>query len=252
MSSLASEPKIFHLDQDGRRVKRPLRDVTNLPLAMLTPVRKPASYRKQRHLPGWYWFATTGGHVIYESRTELKTLMMLDFDPEVVGVAAQPFALALTDGDFGKTTKLHIPDYLARHARGRDLVIDVKPAAYADKPQNRRVFAATREACAAAGCDYEVVTGHDPVELANVEWLAGFRRMPAGLEDIRARIVDALGDLANGTLLGELLRRFEPDAPAVLVRPVVFHLLWKGALRTDLCAAPLTERTVIRLDRKGT
>lgn len=114
---LVSEPKVFYLDRKGRRTKCLLRDVADLRLSMLVPVRKPASYRKQRHLPGRYWFATTGEHVMYESRTELKTLMMLDFDPEVIGVAAQPFAIALTDGDFGKTTKLHIPDYLARYAR---------------------------------------------------------------------------------------------------------------------------------------
>lgn len=248
---MAAEPKVFYLDRKGRRTKCSLRDVADLPLSMLVPARKPASYRKQRHLPGRYWFATTGEHVLYESRIELKTLMMLDFDPSVVGVAAQPFALALSDGDFGKTTKLHVPDYLARHARGRDRVIDVKPAPFADKPRNRQVFAATRDACAAAGCGYEVVTDHDPVLLANVEWLAGFRRVPAKLDDVLIPVGDALRGFPSGMAFGELVRRFEPDVREAIVRPVVLHLLWKGALRTDLCAAPLSEGTVVCLDAEG-
>lgn len=249
---MASEPKVFYLDRKGGRAKCLLRDLADLRLSMLMPVRKPASYREQRHLPGRYWFATTGEHVMYESRMELKTLMMLDFDPDVVTVAAQPFALALTDGDFGKTTRLHIPDYLARRARGRDLVIDVKPAPFADKPRNRQVFAATRDACAVAGCDYEVVTDHDPVVLANVEWLAGFRRVPAKLEDVLAPVEDALRDCPSGMVLRELVRRFEPDVPEAVVRPVVMHLLWNGTLRTDLCAAPLSEGTVVRLNGRRT
>lgn len=78
MSLLVSEPKVFYLDQRGRRVKRLWKDIPDLPLTTLMPVRTPASYRMQRHLPGRYWFSTTGEHVIYESRMELKTLMVLN------------------------------------------------------------------------------------------------------------------------------------------------------------------------------
>ncbi|HET9966639.1 MAG TPA: hypothetical protein VFQ68_00300, partial [Streptosporangiaceae bacterium] len=37
----------------------------------------------QAHYSGWYWSATTGGHVVYESRLELARLLMADFDPQV-------------------------------------------------------------------------------------------------------------------------------------------------------------------------
>ena len=51
------------------------------------------SARGQAHYPGYYWSATAGGHVIYESRLELARLLLADFDPDVTAIAAQPFLL---------------------------------------------------------------------------------------------------------------------------------------------------------------
>ena len=45
----------------------------------------------QAHYSGWYWSATAGGHVVYESRLELARLLLADFDPQVTAIAAQPF-----------------------------------------------------------------------------------------------------------------------------------------------------------------
>ena len=49
--------------------------------------------RGQGHFPGWWWLATTGRHVGYESWLERDHLMLLDFDPAVTAVASQPFWL---------------------------------------------------------------------------------------------------------------------------------------------------------------
>ncbi|MFF5255033.1 hypothetical protein ACFY4K_23740 [Streptomyces leeuwenhoekii] len=60
-------------------------------------VRGFPSYRGQRDFSGWYWAATSTELVAYESWVELSDLMLLDADPEVVGVATQPFrARAMT------------------------------------------------------------------------------------------------------------------------------------------------------------
>jgi hypothetical protein len=59
----------------------------------VAPVRGFASFRGQRNRPGLWWFATTGEHVGHESWLERDRLMVLDADPEVVGVAAQPMWL---------------------------------------------------------------------------------------------------------------------------------------------------------------
>lgn len=86
------------------------------------PVREFRWYRGRRHYSGWYWAATTGGHVVYESRLELARLLLADHDPDVVGVAAQPFWLAGMDG--GRVRR-HVPDLLLGHADGVVSVVDV-------------------------------------------------------------------------------------------------------------------------------
>lgn len=44
-------------------------------------------------MPGWWWSATTGGHVVFESWVERHHIMEFDRAPEVIGLAGQPFAL---------------------------------------------------------------------------------------------------------------------------------------------------------------
>jgi hypothetical protein len=42
------------------------------------PVREFRWYRGRRHYSGWFWAATTGGHVVYESRLELARILLAD------------------------------------------------------------------------------------------------------------------------------------------------------------------------------
>ena len=51
-----------------------------------------------RSFAGWWWFATTGCHVGFESWLERDHLMLMDFDPAVTAVASQPFWLRWRDG----------------------------------------------------------------------------------------------------------------------------------------------------------
>src|SRR5882672_232494 len=79
----------------------------------------------QARYSGWYWCATSGGHVVYESRLELARLLLADFDSRVVAIAAQPFLLA---ADVGKRRRRHVPDFLLMNADGLVTVVNVKPA----------------------------------------------------------------------------------------------------------------------------
>src|SRR6266705_2140720 len=56
------------------------------------PVRSFPSYRGQQNYPGWYWSATMGRRVGFESWVG-QHLVALDFDPAVTAVASQPFWL---------------------------------------------------------------------------------------------------------------------------------------------------------------
>jgi hypothetical protein len=62
------------------------------------PVREFRWYKGRRHYSGWYWSVTTRRMVAYESRLELARIMLADFDPSVVSIAAQPFQLSGPDG----------------------------------------------------------------------------------------------------------------------------------------------------------
>jgi hypothetical protein len=57
----------------------------------LVPWRGFPSFRGQSNFPGWWWSATTGGHVGYESWLERDHV--LDFDRAVTGLSSQPFRL---------------------------------------------------------------------------------------------------------------------------------------------------------------
>ncbi len=78
-------------------------------IAALEPGRVFRWRQGQAHYSGWYWSATTGGHVVYESRLELARLLLADFDPQVTAIAAQPFLVAAPSQG---RTRLHVPDFL--------------------------------------------------------------------------------------------------------------------------------------------
>ena len=200
------------------------------------PFRDPPSYRKQKNQPGLYWFETTRRHIIYESLLEMRILQLLDFDSHVVAVAAQPFALIV---ESGKKRRRYVPDFFARLSSGTGRVIEVKPPHSADKPEVSRRLQIVKKACARVGWDYEVATEPNPVLMANVGWLAGFRRKPEMLGQLAESLLEAA---EKGIEFDGLIQQSDHEA---LTRPVVFHLLWNHVLATDLTASPLSRTTVV-------
>lgn len=61
-----------------------------------------------------------GAHVGYESWLERDRLILLDADPEVAGIASQPFWLHWYDGT---RKRRHAPDYFVRLADGRGRIL---------------------------------------------------------------------------------------------------------------------------------
>lgn len=184
-------------------------------------------YDGQRHYSGSYWCATTRGHVIYESRLELARLIYADFDRSVRSVFAQPFLLqAHVDG----TTRSHIPDFLLLREGDVPLVVEVKPHRLVDKPKVAFSLGWAKQVVETHGWGFEVWSEPPEPELANLRFLAGYRRarlFDAGLLD-EIRGVDL-----DGVAFGEVVRSF-PDHPEVLVRSAVLHLLWEQFFTTDL------------------
>lgn len=202
------------------------------------PARSFRWSRGQGHFPGWWWLATTGRHVGYESWLERDHLMLLDFDPAVTAVASQPFWLHWHDG---RRSRRHAPDFFARLSDGTGVVIDVR----ADErigPQDAEAFKVTAGACEAAGWEFRRVGTVDPVLAANVRWLSRYRHprcagRPGTADALRRAFAVPAPLLAGAAEAG--------DALAVL--PVLFHLIWRRELTADLASGPLGPSSTVRV-----
>lgn len=82
------------------------------------PIRKLLAFKGQRNFVGFWWCTTNLRHVGFESWCERDQLMRLDFDPEVKGVASQPFKITLPAS---APQDSHLPDYFVRKADGTAL-----------------------------------------------------------------------------------------------------------------------------------
>jgi hypothetical protein len=235
---MAGDARVSFKDAAGRESEAGLALVSAEVLAAGQPWRVFRWHRGQAHYSGWYWSATTGGHVVYESRLELARLLLADFDPEVAKVSAQPF---LVTAPSGGRVRRHVPDFLVIGRDGGVRVVNVKPADQLKVPKVADALAWAGEVFAARGWEHEIWSGAEPVLLANVRFLAGYRfagRVEASLAEVIAR------DAPSGATIGELERGW-PDR-AGDARAAVLHLLWRGVLRTDLMV-PLSSAT--RLER---
>lgn len=195
--------------------------------------------RGRRVAPGWWWSSTNGRLVRYGSGVMRTHLMLLDWDSAVVALACRPVELVWREG--GRVVG-HAPHLMARIANGSGLLVDcVGPGGPSARLVERaRVVKAAAEA---VGWKYRLAEPPDPVLVANVRWLAGYRH---------PRFAGPLGVPA-------LVAAFSSPQPAVVVVrelgdpiavwPVVFHALWSGALNVRL-DEPLHERAVVRTARR--
>ncbi|MFE7752519.1 TnsA-like heteromeric transposase endonuclease subunit [Streptomyces sp. NPDC057428] len=227
--------EVAYTEPCGSELRRPLTDVWAVRFEDAAPVREFHSYKGQRHLPGLWWSSTAGRHVGYESWLERDHVMLLDFDAAVVGVSSQPFWLFWTGGN-GKGVS-HAPDYFARRDDGSAIVIDCRPT---DRRKARDLmkFDATQAACDLLGWEFRLVGAPDPIRLANVRWLAGYRHPRHLLETPAAALREVFHEpwpLIDGAcLVGD----------PITVLPVLFHLIWRNELEVEL-SVPLHARSLV-------
>lgn len=150
---------------------QPLDAAWVLPFQDCSPVRALPSYKGQRNFTGLLWCATNSRLVGYESWLERDHLMCLDFAPDVVGIASQPFRL---DFDLAGGRRWHVPDYFVRLGDGTGVVIDVRPDSRISA-HDQEVFSVTESACASVGWAYRRVGALPRTYVSNLRWLAGYR-----------------------------------------------------------------------------
>jgi hypothetical protein len=225
----------------GGECRAALRDVAGEVFEDVPPVRSFPVYRGQRHFPGLYWSATTGRHVGFESWLERDHAILLDFDATVTGFASQPLWLSWRQA--GRQRR-HAPDFFARAVNGSGVVIDCRPVERRDE-LSVVAFAAAERACGLLGWVYRLVGEIDRVRVGNLRWLAGYRHPrngePAALA---AAVVSAF------SVPSPLVAQAATVGDPIMVLPVVFHLLWRGRLTTDL-SLPLSDHTLVGRDGGG-
>jgi hypothetical protein len=205
--------------------------------APLAPWRTFRWWYGQQHYSGTYWAKTQNGHVIYESRLELARLLYADFETSVTAIAAQPF---LIEADVDGKRRRHIPDFLLGSRTG-PVVIDVKPRRRVTAPKVAYTLAWTRRLVEDLGWHYEVWSEPPPIELENIRFLAGYRDE----RRINGGVLNALSRNDVEGLSIEQAIAVHADLPGPLVRAALCHLLWCGAISTDLDVA-LRSTAVLR------
>ena len=232
---LPADFEVTYAGPGGREVRTGLDRLLCADLESCMPVRSFPSFKGQRSFPGWYWSATMGRRVGFESWVERGHLVALDFDPAVTAIVSQPFWLHWRT-PAGKVRR-QSPDFFARLADGRGLVIDSRPDSVADDG-DRESFAATARACEVLGWDYAVCGEMDPVVAANHRWLAGYRHPRCGDLAAEARLLDVFG---SGL---PLMEGAEEAGDPIATLPPLFDLMWRRELLADLSLV-ISHRTAV-------
>lgn len=213
---------------DGGEASFPLPQVRARQVASAVPWRQTRSARGQVHYPGYFWSATMGAHVIYESRLELARLLLADFDRHVAVIAAQPFLLRAR---VAGRARRHVPDFLLVHADNSVRVVNVKPAERLADPRIAEALAWPGLLFQARGWEHEIWSGADPVLLANLRFVVGYRRpglLPEELLD------EVLAAVRPGDTIGGVTGRVAGARTPGEVKAAVLRLLWQQRLATDL------------------
>lgn len=103
----------------------------------------------------------------------------------------------------------------------------------------RGEFEATEAMCAQIGWEFQLFGGAEPVEVANVRWLSGYRHPRHDVPEIAGVLREVFA-----TPIGLHTGAAAAGDP-IAVLPVLFHLLWRGDLAVDL-SVPLHEATLVR------
>lgn len=217
----------------------PVGELWSVPLEKCAPVRKVSSYKGQKNFTGEWWCSTTASHISFESWVERDFLLAVDFDPCIVGISVQPFTFRFHTAA-GKQRE-HTPDVFLRTSSGDGVVVDVRPDRLVDDDA-REAFDATSELCEQTGWSYRRAGEQPRIRAANLRWLAGYRNPRNRRQDTAADLISLL--TSNAMTISEAATAAgEP----ILVLPTLYHLLWTHELDIDVDAAPIGERTMIRL-----
>lgn len=216
---------------DGRTTySRSLSQITRADLVGSFPTRDFSRRNSQSHKPVAVWTHTTQGHVHCESRLEREFVLLADFDKRVEHIAAQPFTLTFS---VGWPLQKHTVDFVVLNDGQPPIAVDVKTPKAAVDPKNVERHELIRGVLAEAGIHHVVWTGV-PFDVVNN--LAQFGKATPTeetvLKYVPALLLSAGPPMPAGTLARRVAHEFNLDRGIALY--VIKHLLWTGAMTTDM------------------
>ena len=219
----------------GEQSKVPLSVLRDTDIKQLKPIRQAYSTRHQQNTQGFFWMSSTNQMVYHESYTERKVLLQFDFARVALHVVSQPFRLH-TD-EFS-----HTPDFLILTKEGvRVLNVKLKSKILSERFQI--AHQATQTAMSEINWDYEA-RSEPPAQLYScLDWLSAFRRVPLRFDEFAPQILNHLADVGGIKPFDEIVDQF---GHSVLIKPILFHLLWQQTLRTNM-DAPFSGSMLISL-----
>lgn len=181
-----------------------------------------------------FYSAKQNRTVMCESLLEKDFCLYMEFQPEVVSYKEQPFRVEEIN---------YVPDFLVLYRSGKEAVYEVKPSEILKEPAvNERLFKA-KNILKEKGYEFEVFTENSIswTRLKNYEFIYRFHRKPSHYNTYESHLLESISE---GPLsVQELLERFS-QAEKPLVLPVLWHMIYKGKLKTDL-DSPLSNRSII-------
>ncbi|WP_369780701.1 TnsA-like heteromeric transposase endonuclease subunit [Streptomyces sp. R33] len=189
--------------------------------------------------PGLWWSATTGRHVASGSNAMRAQLMVLDRDPDIIGLAGRPVRLLWHD-EQGRV-RSWTPQLFARRADGTALLADCPSHTEAGGEQAFRASVMMEQACEQVGWSYQRLEPLDAVLAANLRWLGGYRHPR---NQIRPALTAAV--LEAFARPRPLIEGVQAVGDQIEVLPAAFHALWHGHLSVPL-DRPLHERVLVQV-----
>lgn len=204
-----------------------------------------------RHMMGSYPSYTMGRKMRYESNNEKLFFFLLDLDPEVIRFYEQPVEIPVRylKGNGVISKGVHVPDILIFREGSVPWLVQVKepdPALQEDIP-----FLKLQEICQefahSKGWKYSVVFPKDlPNQLQrNIKFLVNFLHLNNGPDDLINRLTSYL-EFRGSTSIVQLSELYQLEYRSHQVKPVIFHMIAKGILSTDL-SMPITSLSMVKL-----
>ena len=183
--------------------------------------------------------------ISFESTIERDCLFFLEYDQTVTCYYEQPFTIESTSAS-GKLST-YTPDFQVIRTSGKELV-ECKPEALLNASHTQRQtelgqqWAEENDHAFTIVTDLDLRSGH---RLANLKLLWRYSRSLVS-PSLEAGCIDHLRRHRSSITVTELIKSLTKTQLSSNPLPVLYHLLWKGTLLTDL-TQPLNNGSLLWL-----